>query len=95
LNHYPPIDILASLSRVMNEVVDAEHLKAAQRLRGLQATYQEAEDLINIGAYAAGSNPEIDRAIERNQGIRDFLRQGVMERVSFADTVTRLKKVVG
>ena len=94
-NHYPPIDILASLSRVMSEVVDSEHSKAAQRLRGLQATYQEAEDLINIGAYAAGSNPEIDRAIERNLGIREFLRQGVMEKISFEDTVARMKKVVG
>ena len=78
----------------MNEVVDAEHLKAAQRLRSLQATFQEAEDLINIGAYSAGSNPEIDRAIERNPGIRDFLRQGVMEKVDFADTVARMKRLV-
>ena len=93
-NHYPPIDILSSLSRVMNEVVDAEHLKAAQRLRSLQATYQEAEDLINIGAYSAGSNPEIDRAIEKNTGIREFLRQGVMDKVSFADTVARMKQLV-
>ncbi len=94
-NHYPPIDILASLSRVMNEVVDEDHLKAAQRLRSLQATYQEAEDLINIGAYAAGSNPEIDRSIERNPAIRDFLRQGVMEKVGFNDTVARIKAIVG
>ena len=93
-NHYPPIDILSSLSRVMNEVVDAEHLKAAQRLRSLQATYQEAEDLINIGAYSAGSNPEIDRAIEKNTGIREFLRQGVMDKVSFADTLARMKQLV-
>ncbi|MHC1758622.1 MAG: flagellar protein export ATPase FliI [Negativicutes bacterium] len=93
-NHYPPIDILSSLSRVMNEVVNSEHLKSAQRLRSLQATYQEAEDLINIGAYASGSNPEIDRAIEKNPGIREFLRQGVMERVDFDDTVARLKKLV-
>ena len=93
-NHYPPIDILSSLSRVMSEVVDTEHLKAAQRLRSLQATYQEAEDLINIGAYSAGSNPEIDRAIEKNTGIREFLRQGVMDKVSFADTVARMKQLV-
>ena len=78
----------------MNEVVNSEHLKSAQRLRSLQATYQEAEDLINIGAYSPGSNPEIDRAIEKNPGIREFLRQGVMERVDFADTVNRLKKLV-
>lgn len=94
-NHYPPIDILASLSRVMTEVVDPEHVKAAQRLRSLQATYQEAEDLINIGAYAAGSNPEIDRAIEKHQAIREFLRQGVMERANLADTVAMMKQIVG
>lgn len=94
-NHYPPIDILSSLSRVMSEVVDADHLKAAQRLRSLHATYREAEDLINIGAYAAGSNPEIDRAIEKNQQIRDFLRQDVAEKVSYSDTIVRMKAIVG
>jgi flagellum-specific ATP synthase len=93
-NHYPPIDILASLSRVMTEVATAEHIKAAQRLRSLQATYQEAEDLINIGAYAKGSNPEIDQAIDRNIGIRDFLRQGVMEQADLAETLVRMKQLV-
>lgn len=94
-NHYPPIDILASLSRVMTEVVPADHVKAAQRVRSLQATYQEAEDLINIGAYAKGSNPEIDQAIERNAGIRSFLRQGVMEKTDLAETLALMKQVVG
>ena len=94
-NHYPPIDILASLSRVMTEVATADHIKAAQRLRSLQATYQEAEDLINIGAYAKGSNPEIDLAIDRNSGIRDFLRQGVMEQADLAETLARMKQLVG
>ena len=94
-NHYPPIDILASLSRVMTEVATADHIKAAQRLRSLQATYQEAEDLINIGAYAKGSNPEIDQAIDRNIGIRDFLRQGVMEQADLAETLARMKQLVG
>jgi flagellum-specific ATP synthase len=94
-NHYPPIDILSSLSRVMNEVVDQEHLQAAKRIRSLQATYQEAEDLINIGAYASGSNPEIDRAIELHPAIRSFLQQGVMEKVSFTDTIIQMKNIVG
>jgi flagellum-specific ATP synthase len=94
-NHYPPIDILASLSRVMTEVVGDDHIKAAQRIRSLQATYQEAEDLINIGAYAKGSNAEIDQAIDRNPGIRDFLRQGVMEQANLADTVVQMKQLVG
>jgi flagellum-specific ATP synthase len=94
-NHYPPIDILSSLSRVMNEVVEPEHLQAAKRIRSLQATYQEAEDLINIGAYASGSNPEIDRAIELHPAIRSFLQQGVMEKVSFSDTIAQMKNIVG
>ena len=94
-NHYPPIDILASLSRVMTEVVGEDHIKAAQRIRSLQATYQEAEDLINIGAYAKGSNAEIDQAIDRNPGIRDFLRQGVMEQANLAETVVQMKQLVG
>ena len=93
-NHYPPIDILSSLSRVMTEVIDEEHWQAAQRIRSLQATFQEAEDLINIGAYARGSNSEIDRAIDKNQAIRAFLRQGVMERATLADTVTMMKQLV-
>lgn len=95
MNHYPPIDILTSLSRVMTEVADPDHIKSAQRIRSLQATYQEAEDLINIGAYAKGSNPEIDMAIERSQGIRDFLRQGVMERANLAETLERMRQIVG
>lgn len=94
-NHYPPIDILASLSRVMTEVVSQDHVQAAQRIRSLQATYQEAEDLINIGAYATGSNPEIDRAIDKNQAIRSFLRQGVMERANLEETVKLMKQIVG
>ena len=94
-NHYPPIDILASLSRVMTEVVTEDHVKAAQRLRSLQATYQEAEDLINIGAYVKGSNPEIDQAIDRNSGIRNFLRQGVMEQAEMTETLVRMKQLVG
>lgn len=93
-NHYPPIDILASLSRVMTEVIDSEHWQAAQRIRSLQATYQEAEDLINIGAYSPGSNPEIDQAIAKNPAIRAFLRQGVMERATLADTVAMMKQLV-
>lgn len=94
-NHYPPIDILSSLSRVMTEVVGKDHLQAAQKLRSLQATYREAEDLINIGAYATGSNPEIDRAIEKHQAIRSFLCQGVMEKATLADTVKTMKQITG
>lgn len=73
-NHYPAIDILNSVSRVMTEVVTKEQRMAAQRLRSLMlpATHRDAADLINIGAYVIGSNPEIDQAIERIGAIRKF-----------------------
>jgi flagellum-specific ATP synthase len=82
-NHYPAIDILASVSRVMGDVVSPQHGAAASAVRDLMATYREAEDLINIGAYVAGSNPRVDLALARNDEIRAFLRQGVDERSTF------------
>jgi flagellum-specific ATP synthase len=84
-NHYPAIDILASVSRVMNDVVSAEHAAAASAVRDLMATYREAEDLVNIGAYVAGSNPRVDLALARSEDIRAFLRQGINEHSTFAD----------
>jgi len=92
-NHYPPVDVLTSISRVMNEVVDDPHMQAAYALRAIQATYQEAEDLINIGAYVAGSNADIDRAISKIASVRSFLRQGILERSSWDETVTWLKQI--
>ncbi|BCR06635.1 flagellum-specific ATP synthase FliI [Desulfuromonas versatilis] len=74
-NHYPAIDILTSASRVMRDIVPAEHMRLAGRLREVLATYREAEDLVNIGAYAAGSNPRIDHALKRIEAVNDFLRQ--------------------
>lgn len=95
LNHYPAIDVLSSVSRVMMEVVDRDHVKCAQRLRSLLATYREAEDLINIGAYAHGSNANIDRAIASIDQIKSFLQQDVDENTPIAETVERLKMLVG
>lgn len=89
-NHYPAIDILESISRVMIEIVPPEQTAAAGRLRSVLATYREAADLINIGAYVAGSNPEIDRALAVIDATNAFLRQGVNERVTFAETAQRL-----
>ena len=63
-NHYPSIDVLASISRLMSEIATPEHKELAKKLRTVLATYANAEDLINVGAYAPGSNPEIDMAIE-------------------------------
>jgi flagellum-specific ATP synthase len=93
-NHYPAIDILASVSRVMLEIVDADHLKAAQKVRSILATYKEAEDLINIGAYVKGSNDEIDLAIRYISAVRKFLQQDVYEQTSIAETIALLKEVV-
>lgn len=89
-NHYPAIDILASVSRVMMEVVEKKHYEASQRLRSVMAVYREAEDLINIGAYVAGSNPNIDEAIQKIESIRGFLQQSVYETSSFEDTEKQL-----
>lgn len=92
-NHYPAIDVLASISRLMVEVTTKEHQQLAAELRAALAAYTEAEDLINIGAYAHGSNPEIDEAIRLHPGIIGFLRQGVNEPSGFAETLERLSAV--
>jgi flagellum-specific ATP synthase len=89
-NHYPAVDVLQSVSRVMPAVTTPEHRAAAGELRNLLAAYGEAEDLINIGAYVEGSNPRIDRARARIDLIRAFLRQRTDEPASFTDTVAHL-----
>lgn len=89
-NHYPAIDVLGSVSRVMSDVVPKEQAAAAGWLREMLATYRRARDLINIGAYAAGSNPKIDEAVARIDQINAFLRQDVTFRQSFASTVGQL-----
>ena len=84
-NHYPAIDVLASISRCISSIVTDEHKKVAGKLRNVLATYNEAEDLINIGAYKKGSNKEIDYAIEKIGEVNGFLRQGVYEKFSFQE----------
>ena len=84
-NHYPAIDVLASISRCMSSIVTDEHKKVAGNLRSVLATYNEAEDLINIGAYKKGSNKEIDYAIEKIGEVNGFLRQGVYEKFTFQE----------
>lgn len=78
-NHYPAIDILGSVSRIMKELVSNEQNQLAGKIRDLMATYREAEDLINIGAYASGSNPNIDQAIAFSEPIESFLKQPTKE----------------
>lgn len=93
-NHYPAVDVLASISRVMNDIVEDSHKKSANELRRNLAVYRDAEDLINVGAYVKGSNPAIDKSIALNQGINDFLTQGTFERFTFTQTVELLKQSV-
>ncbi|MCS7190751.1 MAG: EscN/YscN/HrcN family type III secretion system ATPase, partial [Fimbriimonadales bacterium] len=88
--HYPPIDVLASLSRVMPNVVAPEHMQAANRMRQLLAAYRDAEDLIAIGAYQQGANPLVDAALARLDAIRQFLRQTRHEQPRFEETLQRL-----
>lgn len=92
-NHFPAIDVLSSVSRVMMEVVEKEHYAASQNLRSLMAVYKDAEDLIHIGAYVGGSNAKIDEAIKKIDGINAFLCQGVFEKDSFEDTKTALENI--
>jgi len=83
--------VLASVSRVMRDVTSPAHQRAASRIRSLLAAYRDAEDLIQVGAYAHGSNPEVDAAIARMDAIDAFLRQGVEERSEFEETLRRLE----
>jgi flagellum-specific ATP synthase len=88
--HYPAVDILSSISRLMPVVVSKEHKQAAQKLKEIYATYIDAEDLINIGAFSPGSNRRIDGAIALIDKVSDFLIQPVRSKTSFADTVKQL-----
>ncbi len=92
-NHFPAIDILSSVSRVMTDVVTKEHREAAQHMRALMAVYKEAEDLIHIGAYVKGSSKRIDEAIEKIDAINDFLCQGVFEVTSFEEMRKTLESI--
>ncbi|ANQ54184.1 ATP synthase [Thermosipho affectus] len=88
--HYPAIDILMSVSRLMNDIVTKEHKIAAMKLRDLVATYYDAKDLIDVGAYKKGTNPKIDKSIELIEEINKFLKQSIDESMSFEDTVQYL-----
>lgn len=88
--HYPAIDVLESLSRLMPEVATPEHRQAAQLVRGLMASYRDHEDLISIGAYRRGSNPTVDTAIGMREAINTFLRQRVEERASLDEACKAL-----
>lgn len=92
-NHYPAIDVLQSISRCMSQIAEREHKNYAGRLKNVLATYNEAEDLINIGAYKSGSNPGIDYAIQKIDEVNHFLMQDVDDKFSFEESVKLMKEI--
>jgi flagellum-specific ATP synthase len=93
-NHYPAIDVLKSISRVMEDIASLQHKHNSGSLKELLATYRKAEDLINIGAYVSGSNPAIDRSIEKIERITRFLRQDITESVGFEQSLQELDQII-
>ena len=92
-NHYPAIDILASISRCMSAIATKDHKDAAGKLKNVLATYNDAEDLINIGAYRSGSNPDIDYAITKIKKVNEFLMQDVDSKFLIDDEINMLKGI--
>jgi len=91
--HFPAIDILQSASRVMKAVTTSDHVRMAQKLREIIATYRDAEDLINVGAYKAGANPKIDRAIKVIDQVNDFLRQKTEDHSNMNQCLRQLAQI--
>src|SRR5690606_38797272 len=94
-NHYPAVDVLASVSRLMSEVTDERHRAAAAHVREILATYADAEDLANIGAYSPGSNPRIDHALARIEDVCAVLRQVLNETAPMQEKVQRMVEQFG
>lgn len=92
-NHYPAIDVLQSISRVMSQIATSEHKKMAGQIKNIMATYNEAEDLINIGAYKRGSNKNIDFAMDKIDKVNEFLIQGVEEKFVFEDELKLMDEI--
>ncbi len=92
-NHYPAIDVLQSISRCMSMIATKDHKVAAGKLKTVLATYNEAEDLINIGAYKTGSNPKIDYAVSKIDAINEFVCQETDEKFSFEESIEKLEQL--
>ncbi|MDR1754139.1 MAG: FliI/YscN family ATPase [Eubacterium sp.] len=93
-NHYPAIDVLGSVSRLMTLICDEGHIDSANRMRNLMALYESNADLINIGAYKKGTNAALDEAIGKIDGINSFLKQGIKDSFDLSDTVIMLKEAI-
>lgn len=94
MNHYPPIDVLASVSRLMPDIVSDDHKKIAREIINIMATYRKSSDLIEVGAYVNGTNPKLDYAIKYIDSIHDFLKQGITERETFESGLEKLKEIL-
>jgi len=94
LNHYPAIDVLASVSRLMPEVITDIHKKAANIIKDIMATYRQSKDLIEVGAYSPGSNPKLDQAIALQEKINKYLRQDVYEKETFESSLKKLIEII-
>jgi flagellum-specific ATP synthase len=92
--HYPAVDVLESVSRLKNDIITPDHLQKARDLLDLIAQYRESEDLISIGAYAKGTNPKVDEAIDKLDSINEFLRQGMDVSSDFGKTCQQLTNVL-
>ena len=90
-NHYPAIDVLNSVSRVMRDIVGPEQLEASGKIRSVLATYKSVEDLVSIGAYVKGTNPKVDQALQKLDSVQSFLKQGREENASWNDTMQKMK----
>ena len=93
--HYPAIDLAGSVSRVAQNILPPEQLRIANRFRRLWTLYQQNADLIQVGAYQAGTNPELDEAIRIRPQLEQFLRQDMHERADYFSTQSDLLKVMG
>ncbi len=93
-NHYPAIDILGSISRLMNDIVDKKQTELAGRIRNTMSIYDANYDLVNIGAYKSGSNQALDHALTKIDGINHFLQQRVDEKIAYNDSLAMMEKAI-
>jgi flagellum-specific ATP synthase len=93
-NHYPSIDVLGSVSRLMNDIVDPSQVQIANTLRNILSVYESNYDLVSIGAYKKGSNPELDAALQKINNINAFLRQTTTDKFGYDETVGLMKKAI-
>ncbi len=92
-NHYPAVEVLESVSRLLVDIADQEHLENIRKLKSLMAAYKESEDLINIGAYVRGSDKTVDEAIAKMAEINEFLQQGIDEKTVFEDDLQTIEEL--